>query len=148
MSPSQKLSPHFSLSEFACHDGHPVPAHAVAAVAAWCTAWGEPFRKEFGPVTVLSGYRTVAYNRSVGGAVGSYHIYTAGGASDQARSLLRGVAVDVRAAKGGPLSWHLWAQEHRQRSTYLAPRGRGGVGYYPTSGFVHLDTGPRRNWQG
>ena len=24
----------------------------------------------------------------------------------------------------------------------------GGVGYYPRSGFVHLDTGPVRTWRG
>lgn len=26
--------------------------------------------------------------------------------------------------------------------------GRGGVGYYPRSGFVHVDVGPVRRWQG
>ncbi len=25
---------------------------------------------------------------------------------------------------------------------------RGGVGYYPTSDFVHVDVGPVRHWQG
>jgi uncharacterized protein YcbK (DUF882 family) len=26
--------------------------------------------------------------------------------------------------------------------------GGGGVGYYPSSGFVHLDVGPVRHWDG
>jgi uncharacterized protein YcbK (DUF882 family) len=49
---------------------------------------------------------------------------------------LRGKAVDVRLP-GVPLA--------RLRDAGLA-LGRGGVGYYPSSDFVHLDTGPARRW--
>jgi uncharacterized protein YcbK (DUF882 family) len=49
---------------------------------------------------------------------------------------LRGQAVDVRLP-GVPLP--------RLRDAGLAI-GRGGVGYYPASDFVHLDTGRVRRW--
>ena len=37
----------------------------------------------------------------------------------------------------------LFAQAVRAAGLAL---GRGGVGYYPGAGFVHLDTGPPRRW--
>lgn len=79
------------------------------------------------PITVISGYRSKATNdmlrrkmRKV--AKNSYH--------------MRGMAVDIRVdgASTGTL---------RQIALH---QKTGGVGYYPRSGFVHLDTGPIRNW--
>ncbi|MDE2029262.1 MAG: DUF882 domain-containing protein [Alphaproteobacteria bacterium] len=79
------------------------------------------------PVDIISGYRSPATNhllRERGGGVAkhSYH--------------MRGMAVDIRL-DGTSLS-HL-------HNTALAMR-RGGVGYYPSSDFVHVDVGPVRRW--
>jgi uncharacterized protein YcbK (DUF882 family) len=85
---------------------------------------GVPARYE-----VISGYRSPASNallrkRSNGVAQRSLH--------------MEGRAIDVRLA-GLPLA--------RLRDLALA-RAIGGVGYYPRSDFVHLDTGRVRSWQG
>lgn len=83
----------------------------------------------FGECEVLGGYRTPATNamlrrRSSGVAKRSYHLY--------------GRAVDLNLPQA-PL--------RRIRDTALDLE-RGGVGYYPRSRFVHLDTGPVRTWGG
>jgi uncharacterized protein YcbK (DUF882 family) len=76
--------------------------------------------------TVLSAYRTVETNRmlartSFGVADNSQHLY--------------GRALDVRFDTG-------------LKKAMEAARAmkRGGVGWYPRSGFIHLDTGPIRSW--
>jgi uncharacterized protein YcbK (DUF882 family) len=79
------------------------------------------------PWQVISGYRSPATNemlrrKSEGVSAGSLHMV--------------GQAVDVRL--GDVRLAHL-------RDAALAV-GRGGVGYYPTSEFVHVDTGRRRRW--
>lgn len=79
------------------------------------------------PFQVISAYRSPATNeslrrRSDGVAAGSLH--------------LSGRAIDVRL--GGVALADL-------RAAALALR-RGGVGFYPRSGFVHVDTGRVRAW--
>jgi uncharacterized protein YcbK (DUF882 family) len=83
----------------------------------------------FGECEVLCGYRTPATNemlrrRSRGVAKRSYHLV--------------GRAVDINLPQ---------ARLQHVRGTAL-DLGRGGVGYYPRSHFVHLDTGPVRTWGG
>jgi uncharacterized protein YcbK (DUF882 family) len=80
------------------------------------------------PFHVVCGYRSPETNalrhlespRSV--AVDSFHIY--------------GRAVDV----------YLPQRDLRQLRRAALALGAGGVGYYPRSGFVHLDNGPSRTW--
>ncbi|HBH26064.1 MAG TPA: twin-arginine translocation pathway signal sequence domain-containing protein [Rhodospirillaceae bacterium] len=79
------------------------------------------------PMEVLCGYRSPKTNRalrraSTGVAKNSYHMY--------------GQALDIRlpGVRTGAL-----------RGMARALRV-GGVGYYPRSGFVHIDTGPVRTW--
>ncbi len=76
---------------------------------------------------VISGYRSPATNAML----------VAGSDGVSSRSLhMEGRAIDVRL-EGLPLE--------RLRDLALA-RQAGGVGYYPSSDFVHLDVGRVRNW--
>lgn len=79
------------------------------------------------PFQVISGFRspktnTMLRQRSEGVAAGSLH--------------MQGQAIDVRLADI-PLA--------RLRTAALSVR-RGGVGFYPASNFVHVDTGRVRTW--
>jgi len=79
------------------------------------------------PFQVISGYRSPATNemlrhRSEGVASGSLH--------------MKGQAIDVRLAD---------VALPKLRAAALAV-GRGGVGFYPASNFVHVDTGRVRAW--
>ncbi|POR97776.1 YcbK family protein [Haemophilus influenzae] len=80
-------------------------------------------------IEVICGYRSAATNamrhrQSRGVAKNSYHI--------------KGKAIDFRIA-GVPLI--------KVKSSAESLRN-GGVGYYPTSNFIHVDTGPVRTWKG
>ncbi len=86
--------------------------------------------KQFGSqkIHILSGYRSPSTNE--------YLRKHSGGVAK--RSLhLQGMAIDFRIP--GVSSHHIY------RSA-LALR-RGGVGYYPKSGFVHIDSGKPRSWR-
>ncbi|WP_296595083.1 YcbK family protein [Phenylobacterium sp.] len=81
------------------------------------------------PFQIISGYRSPRTNamlhaRSSGVAEHSQH--TVGKAID-----IRVAGVDLRNLRGAALAV-----------------GAGGVGFYPTSNFVHVDTGRVRQWQG
>jgi uncharacterized protein YcbK (DUF882 family) len=102
-----------------------------------CRVFLEPLRTRHGAVNVHSGYRTVAYNRKVGGAGQSYHVYTIHDGNDQ--------AADVSCATGTPAQWHATLNAIRagKRS------GRGGLGLYPKLGFVHVDIRDfKADWRG
>ncbi len=80
-------------------------------------------------IQIICGYRSPASNaamhrRSRGVASNSYHI--------------RGQAIDFRI-DGVPLNSVQLAAQRLQS---------GGVGFYPYSNFVHVDTGPVRTWRG
>jgi uncharacterized protein YcbK (DUF882 family) len=77
---------------------------------------------------VISGYRSPATNAK---------LRAAGHAVAQKSQHMEGHAIDVRL-KDCPLA--------RLRDLALAAR-RGGVGFYPRSNFVHIDTGRVRSWQ-
>ena len=80
-------------------------------------------------IQIISGYRTPATNnalrrRSRGVASNSYH--------------MKGQAADIRIPSVS-LS-KIKAAAERLNS--------GGVGFYPVSNFIHVDTGPVRTWRG
>ena len=145
-----RLTPgtYFSPAEFTCHDGTPYPD-------AWADRWEDlvslcdAIRAQWGgPLIVVSGYRTHGYNMGLidadgargshGVASGSWHIEgqaadlrTQNGPSDVPQ-LLR---VVLNLYEDGKLPW------------------LGGVGDYPTSNWIHVDTGKAsdghlRRWQG
>lgn len=63
------------------------------------------------------------------------------------RKRFRSVAKHSLHMQGRAIDIHVDGLETRKiRNAALAMR-RGGVGYYPRSGFVHLDTGSFRSWQ-
>jgi uncharacterized protein YcbK (DUF882 family) len=76
--------------------------------------------------TVLSAYRTVATNRALA--------RTTFGVADNSQHLY-GRAIDISLASR--------LEEAMQAARAMK---RGGVGWYPRSGFIHLDSGPVRNW--
>jgi uncharacterized protein YcbK (DUF882 family) len=81
------------------------------------------------PFQIISGYRSPATNAAL-------HARSSGVASKSLH--LQGMATDIRV-EGVQLA-HV-----RNAALDL---GRGGVGYYPVSNFVHVDTGRVRRWGG
>lgn len=130
-----RLSAHFTVEEFDCHDGTKVSPREYNGLAYLCKVYLEPLRKKYGPVTVHSGFRTVSYNRSVGGASNSFHIYPQHDGNDQ--------AADVSCSKGNPRDWHATLNAIRNRKR----NGKGGLGLYET--FVHVDIRDyKADWRG
>jgi hypothetical protein len=98
MATRHRLSPHFVVEEFDCHNGAKVMKRDYKGLEYLCKTYLEPLRRKYGSVTIDSGFRTAAYNRSIGGATKSFHIYTIHDGNDQ--------AADVRCARGTPRQWH------------------------------------------
>ena len=112
---------HF-LRDFRTGDSHPIDPNLLDLLHDLTDLTGSAR-----PFQVISGYRSPATNemlrhRSEGVAAGSLH--------------MRGQAIDIRLADV-PLA--------RLRSTAITVC-RGGVGFYPASDFVHVDTGRVRTW--
>jgi hypothetical protein len=74
------------------------------------------------PLIVLSAYRSPAHNKAVGGAPRSKH--------------MDGTAFDIAMANHDPVAFEAAAREV----------GFLGFGFYPRSGFIHVDLGPARQW--
>lgn len=130
------LSPHFKATEFYCHDGSACPTRARPAMIGLCKQFLEPLRAKFGEAQVLSGYRHTLYNAQIGGARHSQHIY---------EETYECVAADMRFAKGTPTQWGAEAKRLRTKNR----GGKGGVGVYPRSGFVHIDNrNYKADWSG
>ena len=101
---------------------HPIAPGLIDLVADLAGHFGRP-----DAVQIISGYRSPASNAAL-------HARSSGVAT---RSLhMQGMAMDIRVP-GAPLE--------RLRDSALA-LGKGGVGYYPDSNFVHVDVGRVRRW--
>jgi len=133
-------SAHLSWAELACHDAartpYPLAWRSTRAVA--LAAVFEYLRARAGnrPLPVLSGYRTEAHNRAIGGARHSQHV--------------QGRALDLKPPTGQSVA--AFGRLVRVCADELRAAGAayqiGGIGYYPT--FLHVDTrpGPLVVWHG
>lgn len=114
---NQKLSEHFSSSEFDCHGAG---CCSSTIINEKLVEYLEKIRTHFGkPITITSGYRCAVHNRNVGGATGSRH-----SKGDAADIVIQGIAP-------------------RTVAQYAESIGILGIGLYETSAdgyFVHIDT--------
>lgn len=124
-----KLTKNFSLPEFACHDtkGTPVPKKYLSNVQRLADNL-QVLRDHLGePVRVLSGYRTAAHNKAIGGAKKSQHLTA------------KAADIVVKSKTPGQLATII---EHLIK---IGKMKQGGLGIY--NGFVHYDIrGKRARW--
>ncbi|MGB5948962.1 MAG: D-Ala-D-Ala carboxypeptidase family metallohydrolase [Parvibaculum sp.] len=107
----------FSPAEIACRGSGSLRIHEEALDKL------QALRDRLGkPLIVRSAYRSPAHNRAVGGAPLSKH--------------LDGTAFDIAMANHDPVAF-----EEAARAV-----GFKGFGFYPRSGFMHIDLGPARVW--
>lgn len=114
-----QLTTNFHLDEFACNDGTPVPEEFIENCQLLADNL-QVLRDDLGiPVDVVSGFRTPAYNKKVGGRTKSFH--------------LKAMAGDLQVIGMTPF------QVHARIKKLIAEKKmkEGGLGLYPT--FVHYD---------
>jgi hypothetical protein len=107
----------FSPAEIACRGTGQLKLHPEALDKL------QALRDRLGkPLIVRSAYRSPEHNRAVGGAPRSKH--------------MDGTAFDIAMANHDPVVFEAAAREV----------GFLGFGFYPRSGFIHIDLGPARQW--
>jgi zinc D-Ala-D-Ala carboxypeptidase len=118
-----QLAKNFNLQEFICRGGASCCGGAVMIDPELIRRL-QKMRDELGsPLNIASGFRCPDYNRRIGGAEKSYH--------------MRGQAADIKSSNISISGLYALAQKHF---------GDGGIGRYKT--FIHVDTGPKRRWDG
>lgn len=130
-----KLSPHFDSAEFICHDGTDVPVELEPNLRRLVATADVIRRSADVPISVISGYRTPAYNARIGGAHDSTHM------TAEALDGRPGLGLTILGLHAMILTLHRRGQ---------LP-GLGGLGLYP--GWVHIDVrkpadGHLRRWSG
>ena len=109
--------PNFSPAEIACRGTGQLKLLPVALDKL------QALRDRLGkPLIVRSAYRSPQHNRNVGGAPRSKHMI--------------GAAFDIAMSNHDPAAFEAAAREV----------GFLGFGFYPRSGFMHIDLGPARSW--
>ena len=109
-----------------CHNsGSPAehPAELIARVLATADKFGA--RK----INIISGYRNAKYNLML---------------AKKGREVSR----DSNHTRSQAIDFSLPGVDTLKVYKYLLKVHPGGVGYYPVSSFVHVDTGKRRTWRG
>jgi hypothetical protein len=107
----------FSPAEIACRGTGQLKLHPEALDRL------QALRDRLGkPLILRSAYRSPAHNKAVKGAPRSKH--------------MDGTAFDVAMANHDPVAFEAAAREV----------GFLGFGFYPRSGFMHVDLGPARSW--
>lgn len=115
----RQLTKNFSLAEFACKDGTPVPAVLMANVEQLAEQL-QILRDYLGePIHINSGYRTPAYNKRIGGARNSQHLLAK--------------AADITTKSKTPKQLSAIIEKLIAQKILRF----GGMGVYP--GFVHVD---------
>ncbi len=112
------------LRDYRVNEEHAMDPTLYGLLADLAQAAGCPARYE-----VISGYRSPRTNAS---------LRAAGHAVAEHSQHMEGRAIDVRL---------MGCDLEKLRDVALRAK-RGGVGYYPSSHFVHLDTGRVRTWTG
>lgn len=109
--------PNFSPAEIACRGTGQIKLHPEALDKL------QTLRDRLGkPLIIRSAYRSLEHNRAVGGAKASKH--------------MDGTAFDIAMSNHDPVAFEAAAREV----------GFLGFGFYPRSGFIHVDLGPARVW--
>ncbi|MCC6006491.1 MAG: DUF882 domain-containing protein [Rhodobacteraceae bacterium] len=107
----------FSPAEIACRGTGQLKLHPAALDKL------QALRDRLGkPLILRSAYRSPEHNRAVGGAPRSKH--------------MDGAAFDIAMSNHDPVAFEAAAREV----------GFLGFGFYPRSGFMHIDLGPARTW--
>jgi uncharacterized protein YcbK (DUF882 family) len=114
-----QLTENFSLHEFDCNDGTPVPEHLLGNVEALAKQLQilRDYLKE--PVRINSAYRHANYNKRIGGAPDSMHV--------------RAMAADITVKSKTPKQ----VKAIIERLIKAKKLKFGGIGLY--AGFVHVD---------
>lgn len=113
----KQISRNFKVREFRCKDG----SDRILVDAGFVKDKLQAIRDHFGaPITINSAYRTEAYNKKVGGAAKSHHLF--------------GRAFDI-VVKG---------RTPEEVAQYAQSLGINGIGLY--SGFVHADNRNKKYW--
>lgn len=140
MSPGA-LSEHFTIAEFHCSSGEPVPGELLPNLRHLVSAVLEPLRARWGqPLIVVCGYRSAAYNAAiklVSDERARREGRAAGGVAEHSRHITA-EAADVRPvniADVGALMAHVEVMLLEGALPSL-----GGLGRYP--GWLHLDIRP------
>lgn len=121
-----QLTENFSLAEFACKDGTPVPEELIPNTQELANNL-QVLRDHLGePIHINSGYRTPTYNKKIGGKPASMHLQA--GAGD--------LTVKSLTPKQLKATIEKLIKEGKMKN--------GGIGLYP--GFVHYDIGKVRRW--
>lgn len=107
----------FSPAEIACRGTGSIRVHEDALDKL------QALRDRLGkPLIIRSAYRSPTHNRAVGGSPRSKH--------------MDGAAFDIAMANHDPVAFEKAARDV----------GFLGFGFYPRSGFIHIDLGPARIW--
>lgn len=126
---------YFKREEFDCHDGTRVPCMLMPKLDVLIREILDPLRALWSrPLKVVSGFRTDAYNRSVGGALRSNHRWA--------------MAADIQPEE------QKYVVELYRLAIHANKRGQiklGGIGLYQT--WIHVDIaqaedGHLRKWYG
>lgn len=108
------ISPNFKVKEFKCNDGSDtIYIDSVTVQYLQCAR-----NLVAVPITINSAYRTVSYNKKIGGSSSSYHC--------------TGQACDVTCKLGALVLARIFEL-----------CGAYGIGYYPYSPFCHVDSRPK-----